>query len=69
MLKQLPVATLSKLLAPVLANGPNCSSQAPWSDVGKRCVDWHDDPAALERIRRQAARLLIKASAILDHYD
>ena len=52
----------AKLLKPVLANGNKCVSQAPWSDARHRCVDWQDDPAALERVRRQAARLLINAS-------
>jgi hypothetical protein len=47
MFRRLPAATLSALLAPVVANGPNCSAEAPWSDAGKRCVDWHDDPVAL----------------------
>jgi len=32
---------------------------APWADRGKRCVDWHDDPLALEAARRAAARKLV----------
>ena len=63
MLKKLPAERRAKLLKPVLANGNKCVSQAPWSDARHRCVDWQDDPAALERVRRQAARLLIDASA------
>eukprot|EP01046_Picozoa_sp_COSAG06_P011333 COSAG06_NODE_644_length_13470_cov_22.234313_3_plen_813_part_00 len=60
--RQLSPSTLATLLAPVITNGPNCSAEAAWNEVGKRCVDWHDDPAALERVRREAARLVMMGS-------
>lgn len=59
MFRHLPPQKLAQLIAPVLANGRNCSAEAPWTDVAKRCVDWHDDPAVLEAVRREAARLLM----------
>ena len=59
MLRRLSPQTLAELIAPVVANGRNCSAEAAWSDVGQRCVDWHDNPMALEVIRRKAASLLM----------
>ncbi len=49
----------AKWIEQVVSNGPHCDPRQPWTDRAHRCVDWKNNPAALEAARRGAAKAVV----------